>query len=243
MTTPELMILIVLPLEILSLRLAQRRMFWDVARVVRWRWIAYLIAVPATVAHELAHATMAIVLGVPIGRRAGGSIELFRPRYDPRDETMRLGAVSVGATGVFRRSLVAIAPFLLVPVLLVGINRLLLGTTNPTGLLSVGGHAPHIAVWRLAVWIVFAITLPMAAFPSAGDHVGASGVIALAAGGAVAASLVLAIGGTSELVRVLDGVVSILLLPAIAAGILLLLFSRHAVRIRRRGAGPIPRAR
>jgi len=243
MTTPGVLVMIVLPLEAWTLRVAQRRLFWDIARVVRWRWLAYAIALPSTVAHELAHVTMAIALGVPIGRRAGGAIELFRPRYDPRTRTLRLGAVAIGTTGVLRRSLIGVAPFLLVPCLLVGINVLLLGTANPLSLLGTGAPVQHLALWRIAIWVACAILLPMAAFPSSGDRIGVGGAAALAIVAGLAASIVVVIGGAQELIRLIDGIVSILLLPALAAGMLLLLFSRPRQRSGRRGSRAVARAR
>lgn len=206
------LIILLLPAA-LVLRLAQRRLFWDIERTVRSRTLAYAIAAPSTVAHELAHAAMAVCLGVPIGARAGGSIELFRPRRRS-DGSLQLGMVGVAQTDPLRSSLISIAPFILVPLMLLGLNVALLGEANPLEAASALGD---LAPWRIAVWLALAITLPQAAFPSPGDHIGVAGGICLAMLAGGGSLLLYQQGGAALLGEVLAGFSALLVIPAIAA--------------------------
>lgn len=208
----DIVLVALLPLAALVLRLAQRRMFWDIERRVRSRTLAYMIAAPSTVAHELAHATMAIALGVPIGARAGGRIELFRPRRSA--DGLQLGMVSVAQTDPLRASLVSVAPFILVPLMLLGLNVALLGQADPIGAFS-GVEA--IPPWRIALWLALAITLPHAAFPSPGDHIGVAGALCLAALAGLATFVLYRHGGTEMITAVLTGFSALLIIPAVAA--------------------------
>lgn len=66
----------------------------------------YLIALlflPGTLIHELAHATMAFVLLVPVGE-----LELI-PRI--HGNSLKLGSVQVGKTDIVRNFLIGVAPF------------------------------------------------------------------------------------------------------------------------------------
>lgn len=68
---------------------------------------------PGTLIHELAHALMAGVLFVPVGR-----IDLF-PKIEGNG--VKLGSVGIGHTDPFRRFLIGVAPFLFGTFLLLGI--------------------------------------------------------------------------------------------------------------------------
>lgn len=218
MSTLAIALIVLLPFEALVLRLAQRRLFFDIERVVRSRLVAYAVAVPSTVAHELAHAIMAVCLGVPIGKRAGGRVELFRPRRDEATGHVQLGMVSVAQTDALRSSLISIAPFALIPVMLLALNQALLGTTDPIEAVEgLGALEP----WRIGLWLVLALTLPMAAFPSPGDHIGVGGAVALLAAGGLAGYLLYLRGGEELIVGVVSSFSALLLLPALVAAVLL----------------------
>jgi len=209
--------------EIAALATAQRRLFPWMARRVGVS-VATAWAAPATVAHELSHATMALALGVPFGRRVGGRVELFRPRRQA-DGSLQLGVVHVARTDAIRSTLIAIAPAILVPAMLVAASWLLLGTAvvldDPAAL----GTVP---LWRVLLWALLILLVPTAAFPSIGDPVGWGGAILV---GALA--LLLALGtvetlGTAALIGAGVIVAKCLLLPAaVCAGLMLLTYPRR----------------
>ncbi|WP_217924470.1 hypothetical protein [Miltoncostaea oceani] len=176
MNATAIVLCLLLPLEAVILRMTQRRIFWDLERVGRSRLLAYVLVAPSTIAHELAHAFAAVILRVPFGAQVGGTVELFRPRRHA-DGGITLGQVSVARTDALRSSLISIAPFLLVPLMMLGINWALLGTVSPIEAAAVIGE---IEPWRLALWAVATLTLPLGAFPSPGDHIGVGGGVSLA---------------------------------------------------------------
>lgn len=227
MSTLSLLLCAALPLQAFILRLTQRRIFWDIDRVGRSRMLAYLLVMPSTVAHELAHASAAALLRVPFGRAVGGKVELFRPRAHP-DGSMTLGQVSVGATDPLRGGLISIAPFLLVPLMLVGINWALLDVFAPTDAIGAFSGAEP---WRIVLWCVLSLTLPLAAFPSPGDHIGIVGAICLVAFTALAGFVVVDQGGVEALIDIGALWSSVLILPAVVCLVLLVLLR---VRIPRR---------
>lgn len=199
--------------ELFILRLGQRRLFWDTERVLPHRWITYLVAMPGTAAHELSHAAMAIMLRVPVGK-----IVLFRPVRDPKTNSITLGYVETAQTDPLRGALVSIAPVIIIPLMLVGISFLTLGTLNP---LDIDWSA--VPIWRLAIWLLCGATFSMAAFPSIGDHIGILGGISL---------LVLFGGGAywlwtaGSLPQAIQLVGTTLLLPSVWAVLLIAVFSK-----------------
>ncbi len=68
---------------------------------------------PGTVLHELSHALMAGLMGVPVGEME------FMPRVD--GEHVKLGSVQIGQTDPFRRFLIGAAPFIIGTLILLGI--------------------------------------------------------------------------------------------------------------------------
>ncbi len=108
--------LILLPLEFWILYKAQRELFWHFERLTGKVWLTYALVAPSTIAHELAHAVMALILNVPFGRRAGGQVKLFSPKRDTQTGSVQLGYVSVAVKDPLRNSLISIAPAILVPV-------------------------------------------------------------------------------------------------------------------------------
>ena len=156
---------------------------------------------------------MCKLLLVPVGddlRLANGKrgkVHWFWPERQP-DGSMVLGYVQHQTTDAFRNSLIAIAPVILVPALLVGWCVLLLGT---------GVFADPFSAFRDAgifskVATIAAVVLgSRAAFPSPGDHVGALGAVfllALTGGG------VYAIYRADELVAALRVLAVVLAAPA-----------------------------
>lgn len=203
---------LMLPLFGLGLWHVQRRSFWALERAGGSRRLAYLLIAPSTIAHELSHYLAALCLGVPAGKRAGGRVELFHPRSAPGGG-IRLGAVSVASSDPFRASLISIAPVLLVPVMLLGLNQLLLERALPADAISQLGE---VAPWRAGLWVIATLLLPLGAFPSPGDHIGLAGAVALMAIAAGAVAALYSTGGSALVFEVLAGWSQILALPAIA---------------------------
>lgn len=236
MNTTSLLLCLLLPVSAVILRITQRRIFWDLERVGRSRLVAYLLVAPSTIAHELAHAAAAFVLRVPFGRAVGGRVELFRPRRHA-DGGVTLGQVSVAQTDPLRSSLISIAPFLLVPPMMLGINWALLGSPAPQEAIGALGS---VAAWKVALWVLASLSLPLAAFPSVGDHIGVAGAISLTIAGGLLGFAVWDQRGLEGLLTLGAAWSTILLAPAIVCGLLLILLRPP----RRRGPRPIrlPRA-
>lgn len=185
------------------LYLGQRLIFGE-AYAALGRFPAYLLAMPGTVLHELSHFVACKVLGV-----ATGEVSLFRPRQT-EDGGFTLGFVMHAQSDPLRGALVAIAPLLLVPPLLVGVTVLLLGGGAVGDLPAVIGSA---APWQVTLWAYVSLSAGQGAFPSAGDHVGLLGFLSL---GALGATVVLVVGATT-IAGLIQSLVMILALPSIAA--------------------------
>lgn len=209
------------PFELLALFIAQRRVFWDVQHAVGGRsgkFFAYLIAMPATAAHELAHAAMAVLLGVRVGR-----IVLFRPVTDPKTGGVTLGFVEHERADPVRGSLIAIAPVLLVPVLMLAVNRVLLGAWIPAEPLNLLSEVHWI---KVVAWILLTLCVATAAFPSEGDDVGVFGGICLGGLAAAIGYFAFQRGGSGAIISVLAGWSGLMLIPAVGAAIMIMLTRR-----------------
>lgn len=176
-----------------------------------------MLLAPSTIAHELSHLVAAVCLRVPVGRAVGGKIELFRPRV--QGDMVQLGVVPVAQTDPVRSSLIAIAPVLLVPLMLVGLTAALLGVALPTDAI---GQLREVDPWRVVVWTAAMCLLPLGAFPSPGDRLGVVGGFGLICAAALALLVLQAIGGMVLIGDVLVGWAQILVAPAAVAGVLVL---------------------
>jgi hypothetical protein len=213
---PDLIWLAVLiPFECAALWIGQRRLFFTAETALRSRKLALLIAMPGTVLHELAHFLACQILRVPAGRQVGGKVEFFHPRVDEQSGGMILGQVPHAHTDPLRGALIAIAPVLLVPPLLVGATMGLLGTTSIDDLPHAFAHAGW---WQLLIWAYVALSCGQAAFPSPGDHIGILGGGCLLILAVVLGWVAVATGGLSRLVEILAAGGLLLLVPALAAG-------------------------
>lgn len=192
--------------EAVLLFLGQRRIF---PRVAARSWtLALFLAAPGTALHEGAHWIACKLLAIPVGR-----VELFRPRRD--EDGVRLGVVEHGKGGSIEMTVVAIAPLLLVPPMLVGLAAALFGSgifSDPWSALT------GAAIWKQLIFSYLLLSAGWAAFPSPGDHippVGAAGLVIL---------LVL-IGYLLGLEKVLDLVrlAALVLAPAAVSALLQLL--------------------
>ena len=182
--------------------IGQRRLFWLAVDASGSRLLGYLLALPGTVLHESAHYLACVLLRVRVGRqlrtRDGrrARVRLFFPTRDPVTGAVRLGSVPHARTGPLRGALIAIAPLLLVPPLLLLIAFAFAGTSD---LAQLRHLLPHLPSWKLALLAYVAFSCGQAAFPSPGDHIGVLGALALITVLAVTVGLVLANGGRAEL--------------------------------------------
>lgn len=209
---------LLLALELLVLRSGQRRLFWATAGATRSRVLAYALAAPGTIVHEGAHYLACVALGVPVGRQLGARVRLFWPTRTA-DGAVVLGSVPHGRTDALRRSLIAIAPLIIVPSALALASAVLLGA-DALGRLpdSLG----DVAAWRVALWAYLSFSCGQAVFPSPGDRIGALGWALLGALAALALLAVATLGGQGAVRDVAGAVVGVLALPAAIAGLSLL---------------------
>jgi hypothetical protein len=230
-TTTVVELGLVLALEALCLFLGQRRLFWLAVDATGSRLLGYLLAMPGTVLHESAHYLACVILRVPVGRqlrtRDGrrARVRLFYPQRDQVTGSVTLGIVPHARTDPVRGSLIAIAPLLLVPALLVASALLIAGTSDPAELRHV---LPELATWKLALLAYLAFSCGQAAFPSAGDHVGVLGPLALTAILGITVTVILSNGGRAELTTVLRDACLLLAVPALASALGLLVLGTIA---------------
>jgi hypothetical protein len=209
-----------LAVEAVVLFLGQRRLFWLSVDATGSRLLGYVLAMPGTVLHESAHYIACVILRVPVGgqlrtrdgRRA--RVRLFSPRRDPLSGSVTLGSVPHAGTDPLRGALIAVAPLLLVPPLLVAIALALAGTADPTQLRHL---LPGLAPWKLVVLSYVAFSCGQAAFPSSGDHIGFVGGLVLAAVAGVMVAAILSRGGQAELIMVARDTCLVLVVPALAS--------------------------
>jgi hypothetical protein len=208
----------ILALECAALFAGQRRLFWLSVRATGSRALGYALAMPGTVLHESAHYLACLILRVPVGAEltapGGGRarVKLFRPRRDEHGGVV-LGEVPHAATDPLRGALIAVAPLLLVPLLLAAVAMAMAGTTSPAALPRAIVHLP---VWQLALLAYVAFSCGQAAFPSPGDHVGLVGAGALLALGVLIATVSIHSGGVAGLAALMRSA-SLLLAPAALA--------------------------
>jgi hypothetical protein len=222
---------VVLALEALCLFLGQRRLFWLAVDATGSRLLGYLLAMPGTVLHEGSHYLACVILRVPVGRQLRtpdgrrARVRLFYPRRDPVTGAVTLGTVPHARTDPVRGALIAIAPLLLVPALLVVIALLIAGTSDPARLRHV---LPELATWKLVLLGYLAFSCGQAAFPSAGDHVGVLGALALTAILGITVTAILGNGGRAELTTILRDACLLLAVPAFASALSLLVLGTIA---------------
>jgi hypothetical protein len=164
--------------------------------LVPWRPLSYPLLLPGTVMHELAHAVAAMALGLGIEE-----LVLFRPTPSA-DGSVRLGWVTPQRSARLRGDLMAAAPLLLVPPMLLAM--VLTALAMPTALWGVSG----------ALWIVVALGC-LGAFPSSGDRISFRGGLTVVGGCFVAGLALYLVGGEQALSAVLAGGVLGLLVPAL----------------------------
>jgi len=218
-------LVLVLGAEAVALFIGQRRLFWLAVDATGSRLLGYLLAMPGTVLHESAHYLACVVLRVPVGgqlrmrdgRRA--RVRLFYPRRDPDSGSVTLGSVPHAATGPLRGALIAVAPLLLVPPLLVAIGLVCAGTSDPRQLRHL---LPRLAIWKLVLLAYVAFSCGQATFPSSGDHFGKLGGLALTVLAGATVAVILLHGGQAELTNLTRDACLLLAVPAIASALSLL---------------------
>ena len=159
---PLLIPTIALIVALLALCIAQRDTVSEIERIFRYRVFYYPIVAPGTILHETSHAIMYFLMGVPIANFAP-----FHPQHLMPEDADVLGYVRpVYEPGFFRRTIDSFAPLYLIPPLLVAITVALLGTTDPSHLVSALVNAGPL---RAVVWIFLVVLGGRAAGPSRGD--------------------------------------------------------------------------
>jgi hypothetical protein len=135
-------------------------------RVVRREWLYYLLLAPGTILHELSHATMSLVLLVPVRE-----VHLFRLRHEP-DGTVQLGEVVHAEADPVRNFIIAVAPLVGASVLIYLLSVWLLPKNESWEILLRSG-------WTyLFLVIVFFIALGLS--PSRQDLKAVPGFLAVA---------------------------------------------------------------
>jgi hypothetical protein len=152
-------------------------------------------------------------------------VRLFYPQRDRRSGSVTLGSVPHAATGPLRGALIAIAPLLLVPALLVAIALAVAGTADPSKLRHL---LPRLATWKLVLLAYVAFSCGQATFPSSGDHLGKLGGLALTALAGVTVAVILLHGGRAELTNLTRDACLLLAVPAIASALSLLVLGSLA---------------
>lgn len=111
---------IILIVCLAALMVLSRLMSRVLGRVVHSEWLFYLLLAPGTVVHELCHATMSLVLLVPVRE-----VHLFRLRHEPGG-TVQLGEVVHSDADPVRNFFIAVAPLLGASLLIYGLSVWLL---------------------------------------------------------------------------------------------------------------------
>jgi hypothetical protein len=87
---------------------------------------------------------------------------------------------------------------------------------------------PELATWKLVLLGYLAFSCGQAAFPSAGDHVGVLGALALTTILGITVTVILSNGGRAELTTVLRDACLLLAVPALASALSLLVLGTIA---------------
>jgi hypothetical protein len=225
-TTPTFVpFALLLTAEAVALFLGQRRLFWLAVDATGSRLLGYIVAMPGTVLHESAHYLACLLLRVPVGRqlhtRSGrrAHVHLFYPQRNRSTGSVTLGSVPHAATDPLRSALIAVAPLLLVPPLLIAIALAFAGTSDPSQLRHL---VPKMVAWKVVLLGYIAFSCGQAAFPSSGDRIGRLGGLALALLGAAAVSAILLRGGQAELTNLSRDACLLLAVPALTSALSLL---------------------
>jgi hypothetical protein len=169
-----------------------------------WLPLAYPLMLPGTVLHELAHAVVALLLGLGVTE-----IEVFRP-HRLANGSVRFGRVATRRSAPVRDALVAVAPLLIVPPALLGITLLMVATWPH-------GYPEQVVV----MWVVVVGLGSLGAFPSPGDHIPIRGAVVAAAILALALACGYSLWGAGWLAWLLALVVVGLSIPSVALGSLI----------------------
>src|ERR1035437_9337133 len=195
-------LVLVLVAKAVALFLGQRRLFWLAVDATGSRLLGYLLAMPGTAPHDSAHHLVCVLSRVPVGRQVRmrdgrrARVRLFYPRRDRYSGSVTLGSVPHAATDPLRGALIAAAPLVLVPPLLVAIALAFAGTGDPSQLRHL---LPGLAIWKRVLLAYVSFSCGQAAFPSSGDHIGKLGGLALTALLAATVAAILLHGGQAEL--------------------------------------------
>jgi hypothetical protein len=181
--------------------------------------LTYFLVAPGTALHELSHWIMCIALRVPAEAPV-----LFKPETN-EDGSMTLGYVNHAETDPFRGALVAIAPVLLVPLLLLFIFIMLFGTgvlKDPIAVIEAA------AIWKIVLAAYITLSAGTGAFPSPGDHIGFIGGLMLIA---LVGIVVYLVGTPVDIIRI----IAIVWAPAAVSALLMLLLL-HGPRVAKNGS-------
>lgn len=187
-------------------------------------WLARIAFLPAVIMHELAHAIMVILVGGrinkfvayrPVWIRSKGHEDVYGyVDWSGSREHIHLQGVLVGLA-----PLILLAPAVGVLVLM---------------LFGFGGEedwyrvAAQREIWQLAIGVVACLSLPLAAFPSPGDHIDRGALLVVS--GIVLGLLWLVSAGQIEHIAAILTQLAIILGPmSIGAG-LLVLQARNVLR-------------
>jgi hypothetical protein len=233
-TGTRLELCLLLLVEVYALFIGQRQLLGLAIDATGSRLLGYLLAMPGTVVHEGAHYVACVVLRVPVGgqvRQPDGRqarVRWFAPRRDPVTGSITLGSVPYARTDPLRSALIAIAPVVVVPALLMALVFLLAGSTSLEQLRHV---LPTLAPWRLVLLLYVTLSCAQAVFPSKGDHIGPWGAVALAVLIGAAVVAILELSGWLELTTVVRDACLLLAVPAIASVLsLVVLFAITAAK-------------
>jgi hypothetical protein len=207
---------IIILIEAGVLFLGQRFVFG--AAYNKSKLLTYILVAPGTALHELSHWIMCIVLRVPAEAPV-----LFKPEEN-EDGSMTLGYVNHAETDPFRGALVAIAPVLLVPLLLLFIFIMFFGTGVLKDPITVIENA---AIWKIALVAYITLSAGTGAFPSPGDHIGFVGGLMLIA---LVGIIIYLVGTPVEIMRV----IALVWAPAAVSALLMLLLL-HGPRVAKNG--------
>ncbi len=192
----------VIAVEIAVIAWGTRSITRSIIALAPWRPLSYPLLLPGTVLHELAHAAAALALGLGVEE-----IVLFRPTPRP-DGSVTLGWVRPRRSSRVRGAIMAAAPILLVPPVLLAVALLAAALPGTQRGASIG------------LWVLVGLG-SLGAFPSRGDRFSVRGALTVLGAGVLAGLAILAVGGGHALSAVLAGAALVLAIPAIVFAALL----------------------